>query len=401
MSKIKAFFEKAIAYILKYQKFSYPIIALVLAAVVVVVVLNLQKSFDNSGEQPPVTNIDPNGLGAVGDENVPLETSTDEMLNQFLNDYFECLSTGDGEKLASMCDMMDDSDILRYEEQSKYLNYTINEIYTQDGPVEGSFVAYVYNYVVFNEYPDLNFPAYKGFYIKTSEDGYLYIVNGEITDEENAYISDVVNQEDVIELNNKFTVENKEVVIENPFILDYLVQLDTIVSTAVGERLAELNASQGITDGDENGNGQGDIADIPLENQTLYATALTSVNVRKSASAESDRLGEVSQGQKLEVVEVLQNGWTKVIYEGEEAYIKSEYLSLIQSADSAPTIGMMKALDNVNVRSEANTESSVLGALVTGDSYEIAAVENGWVMIKFDGILAYVSAEYCDCTIFE
>jgi len=400
MKKIKEVLNKAVEFVLKYQKLVYPLAALVLAAVVVVVVLNLQMKYDNSSNGNPATVTPVDGAMLTDNLNVPLVMNSDEKLHLLLEEYYEALSVGDSEKLLTLCDTIDESELYRYEEQSKYLSYVINEVYTQEGPTEGTYVAYVYCYVEFVEYPGLNFPAYKGFYIRTNDEDNLYIVNGEISETENAYIATVQDQADVIELNNKVNVEYNEVVLENQYILDYLVQLDEKVSTAVGERLAELNAS--ILDGDgEDGNTGSDMEDIPLENQTLYATALTSVNVRKSDSAESERLGEVSQGQKLEVVEVQLNGWTKVIYEGQEAFIKSEYLSIIQSADGVATIGMMKALDNVNVRSEASTDATVLGALVSGDSYEIAAVENGWVTIKFDGILAYVSAEYCDCTIFE
>ena len=400
MNKLKELFNKVVEFIIKHQKVAYPVIAMVLAAVVVVVLLNLQMKYDNSASQPTTNVTVGDGVLTAPDMTVPLEMSSDELLNNLLNDYYEALSTGDGDKIVSLCDTIDESELFRYEEHAKYLNYTINEVYTQDGPLDGTYVAYVYYYVIFNEYPSVNFPGYKGYYVNTAEDGSMFIVNGEVTDAENDYIAQVQEQADVMELINKCNVESKEVVLENQYILEYLVQLDSIVSTAVGERIAELNASRPSDDTDNiDGDGTG-IDDIPLENQTLYATALTSVNVRKSDSAESERLGEVSQGQKLEVVEVLLNGWTKVIYEGQEAFIKSEYLSLIQSADGVSAIGMMKALDNVNVRSEASTDSNVLGALVKGDSYEIVAVEDGWVTIKFDGILAYVSADYCDCTIF-
>ena len=392
-------FKKIGDFILRNQKFFYPLLALVLAAVMVVVILNLNKKRDkdNQVSGPSVSVNDP--VVNVDDLSVPLETNSDELVRKLMDDYFGCLSDGDSDKLASLCDIVDESDLLRFEEQSKYLNYSINEVYTQDGPEAGTYVTYVYSYVVFDKYPELNFPAYKGFYIKKDEAGNMYIVNGELTEAENSYIEAVQNQADVIELINKVNVEYNEVVLENQYILDYLVELDSVVSTAVGERLAELNASA-PSDGENNVSDGTEVADVPLENVTIRAKATTSVNVRKSDSAESDRLGEVAGGTILEVVETQVNGWTKVIYEGQEAFIKSEFLMLIKSAEGVNTIGMMTALDNVNVRSEANTDSDILGALVKGAQYEIAAVENGWVTIKFDGILAHVSAEYCDCTLF-
>lgn len=397
---LKEILNKVGKFIIKYQKFVYPGIALVLAAVVVVIVLNVQNKMDKANNQPNtnVTVNDPT-IAAGPDSNVPLETNNDELVDELLNDYFKALTDGNGEKIKSLCDIVDETEIIRYEEQAKYLGYEINEIYKQNGPEEGNYVAYVYSYVVFDEYPDLRFPDFRGFYIKTAEDGSLYIVNGEVTYTENTFIENVKNQDDVVELNNKINVEYNDVVIANPYILDYLVSLDSTISVAVGERIAELNASQEPED-TEVADGGNDIGNIPLENTTIYATATTNVNVRKSDSAESERITEITAGTKLEVVEVQLNGWTKVIYEGQEAFIKSEYLSLAQSAEGISTIGMMTALDNVNVRSEANTDSEVLGALVTGDQYEIAAVVDGWVTIKFNGVLAYVKAEYCDCTIF-
>lgn len=402
MDKIKEFIRKVSYLALKYSKYVYPAIALVLAAVAVVVSLNLAKKSREKKALEEELLTQTEEIPVVSeDTEVPLEVSSDELLRDFITSYFQALSDGDEEVIISDNDIIEESEVLRLEEQSKYLNYIVNEVYTQEGMDEGTYIAYVYAYVILDEYPDVNMPYYKGFYVKTSDEGKLYIVNSSnITEEENEYISNVSSQDDVIEFNNKVNVEYNEVVSAHPDVLQYMIDLDTTVSTELGEKIAQLNASDTEQEETDTDAEQTEDENIPLENQTQYATATTAVNVRKSDSAGSDRLGEVSQGEKLEVVEVQENGWTKVIYNGSEAFIKSEYLSLIQSADGVPTIGMMTALEAVNVRSEADTNSERLGALVAGDQYEIAAVENGWVTIKFDGILAYVNAEYCDCTIF-
>lgn len=51
-----------------------------------------------------------------------------------------------------------------------------------------------------------------------------------------------------------------------------------------------------------------------------------SVKVRKSASTDSDALGTVYAGDELELIMKQADGWTKVKYNGQTAYVKSDYV---------------------------------------------------------------------------
>ena len=73
---------------------------------------------------------------------------------------------------------------------------------------------------------------------------------------------------------------------------------------------------------------------------------------------------------------------------------------MVQSADSMTTIGMATAKSEVNVRSLPDVNSEKVGALVEGDQLELCAVEDGWCTVKFEGTIAYVSADFIDYTIF-
>ena len=55
-------------------------------------------------------------------------------------------------------------------------------------------------------------------------------------------------------------------------------------------------------------------------------TAKTTVNIRKSASETAEKLGKVHQGEKLELIENQADGWSKVTYKGQTAYVKSEFV---------------------------------------------------------------------------
>lgn len=57
-----------------------------------------------------------------------------------------------------------------------------------------------------------------------------------------------------------------------------------------------------------------------------YVTAKTTVNIRKGASETSERLGTIYMGEKLELVMNQADGWCKVKYKGQTAYVKSEFV---------------------------------------------------------------------------
>ena len=403
LKNIREFFHNVFTFVLKYGKYFFPGFALILAAGVVIIALNVrQEMLRREAEAEEARKLaEAQAQQELFEQSgIPLEANVDERVMQFVEDYYSCLSNGDINTLRSMCSDISESELLRLEEQSKYLTHQVNEVYSQVGPEEGTFVVYTYCYVTFDEFPEAKLPAYNGYFIKSREDGSLYIVKGELSDEESEYISKVASQDDVVELNNRINVEYNDVIIENPEILDYFVQLDLTVSTEVGEKIAQLNA-QSI----EEDNPETEIVqvseDIPLENQTLYATATTNVNVRASDSTGAERLGEAKMGERYEVVEELVNGWTKIIYNDREAFIKSEFLSMIQSAEGQKTIGMLTAKDDVNVRSLPDQSSERLGALVKNDQLELVAVEDGWCTVKYDGFLAYVLSDYVEYTLFE
>ena len=60
-------------------------------------------------------------------------------------------------------------------------------------------------------------------------------------------------------------------------------------------------------------------------NETMYATG--NINVRKSYTADSDKIGSLGLGEKVTRTGVGDNGWSKVSYNGSVGYIKSSLLS--------------------------------------------------------------------------
>ena len=246
-------------------------------------------------------------------------------------------------------------------------------------------------------------PGYQALYICTNDQGEMYIKRGENSEEVNDYIKTVSTQDDVVEFNNKITVEYNELMVDHPEVLQYISELDSQVSIAVGEKLANQVAGDQNTDtsaegGDQAADGQDTSAEgteQPAEEQgPQYVTTTTTVNVRSSDSEQADKLGKVAGGTKLQVLEQRANGWTKVDYEGKEGYIKTEFLQLAESAAGAETIGTVTATTNINVRASASETADRLGVLSGGDSAELVGTEGDWSKIKYNGQVGYVKSEY-------
>lgn len=64
----------------------------------------------------------------------------------------------------------------------------------------------------------------------------------------------------------------------------------------------------------------------PEEGTNGYVTVKENVNIRSAESETSDRLGVAYQGEKLELIMKLADGWCKIKYNGQTAYVKSDYV---------------------------------------------------------------------------
>ncbi len=59
---------------------------------------------------------------------------------------------------------------------------------------------------------------------------------------------------------------------------------------------------------------------------TMQGKTSTRVNIRNAATEDAKVLETVDEGTTFDILEILDNGWTKILYEGSEAYISSSYV---------------------------------------------------------------------------
>ncbi|RAT04386.1 enterotoxin [Bacillus cereus] len=122
---------------------------------------------------------------------------------------------------------------------------------------------------------------------------------------------------------------------------------------------------------------------------TTTATAETIVtadvlNVREKPTTESKVVEKVKNGQELKVINT-EDGWSKIELNGKEVFVSSEFTKDIYHVTA----------DLLNVRSESNTESKILGRLKKDDVIESTnQVKDGWLQFEYKGKTAYVNVSF-------
>ena len=387
-------------FIVKNSRIVLPAAVVVVIAVTVAAALNLNRGRAAEGSSDPAESSAPGvseGDTAVA-EDIPLTLNEDSELSALVSTYQSAMTSGDLDTLTSLYDTLTEREKLKYAELSKYIDhYAETQIYTKPGPAENSYIVFLYEKYCFTGHEE-EIPGYEAIYVCRNDQGAFYIKNElNITPEEEEYFKAVMGQADVVDLDTRVTVEYNDLMLEHPELLAYLDELGRQVDMTVGMAVA------GVSDGDSQEGGEGEVsqgdqseepAAPPAEETPQFATATTTVNVRSSDSQQADKLGRVTTGTKLQVQEVRVNGWTKVVYEGKDGFIKSEYLQYSESASGQEVIGKVTATTNINVRASGSETAEKLGMLVGGESLDLLAVEGDWCKVVFEGQVAYVKAEY-------
>ncbi|QWU45630.1 cell wall-binding protein EntB [Bacillus sp. NP247] len=112
------------------------------------------------------------------------------------------------------------------------------------------------------------------------------------------------------------------------------------------------------------------------------------LNVREKPTTESKVVEKVKEGQKLKVIHT-EEGWSKIDLNGKELFVSSEYTKDIYHVTA----------NLLNVRTEANTESEILGRLKKDDVIESThQVKDGWLQFEYKGKTAYANVSFLSST---
>ena len=228
-------------WISEHAKIVMPVILLVCVAVTVFVAVGANRKAAEEVEAQmadiPGQKVEPIQEQAQEAEAVPqleLEENAYPEVNALISRYYEAVAQGDVDTVVSINEFMEEKEKLRIREMGKYIDsYPELTVYTKKGPVEDSYIAYVYSKMKFTEYERL-VPGMQAFYVCTDENGECYINEGVVNSIELQYITDVSLQDDVVDLNNRITVEYNDMLASDEELRAYLTDLSERVDVSVG-----------------------------------------------------------------------------------------------------------------------------------------------------------------------
>jgi len=355
----------------------------------------------------------------------PLQEDAFAEVNELIVKYYQAMADGDVATLTTIATGLDEKEQIKIVKKSEYVeNYPTVTCYTKQGPIADSYIVYAYYEVKLVDFETLT-PGMNALYVCKNEEGTYYINGDTQPDEIIEYCELVSAQDDVVDLINTVQVKYNEVKSTDEKLSEFLDNLPDILTAAVGEELAKLEAQaneaaaaeEAASEVAEAASEGAEVAEEAQEpvTETVVKTVRTTevVNVRSSDSVTADKVGKAQLGEEYKLLEEKVNGWSKIEFEGKEAYIKTEYLEPVdveetvvsqeeeedaqEAADNSPTEGTATVTDTVNVRKSASTSAEKLGVCYPGEKLDVIMKQaDGWTKVKYNGATGYIKSEFLE-----
>ena len=424
MHMLKEKFMIARDWVMDHSKIVMPLVlvACVLLTVVIAVNANHREALENEAKEAAMAvSAEESGSTVEGLEApvFELEENAHPEINNLIRTYYDAQASGDIETISSLNTYLNEIETIRVEELSKYIDsYPVLDVYTKPGMTENTYVAYVYSEVQFTDM-DQPLPGMQTYYIGMDEDGNYFINDGTYDDAIWNYIKEVTLQDDVVDLNNKVVVEYNELLAEDAELNEFIAYLKEKINEEVGEILAQAEVPEAGEIPEEIPESEEEEASQETPPVITMVRTTDVVNIRSSDSEEADRIDKAQIGQEFTLLEQRGNGWSKVAYNGGEAFIKSDYLEEVpeevsdtqvaqtqqpeEDAEAAVTssnetsMGTVTVIESVKVRKSASTSAESLGTAYTGEVLELLMKQaDGWSRVRYNGQTAYVKSEYVE-----
>ncbi|MBE5870567.1 MAG: hypothetical protein E7294_04820 [Lachnospiraceae bacterium] len=352
-----------------------------------------------------------------------LQEDAYEEVNSLVKEYFDAMASGDGDKIMQLKSDTSEEELLKLETKSAYIEgYENIKVYTKLGPVDSSYVAFVSYDINFKDVNTLA-PGLTTMYICQGDDGKLGIYDGALDENVAQCIKDAATDAEAVDLINRTQVAYNEAIEADADLKKFMDELPTRLGTEVA---AAMEAKEKDSNGDAESAGNTDAAPADTQEAAPADTAAAStqtvmaseaVNVRASDSENADKIGRLDAGAKVTRYEAKENGWSRIDYNGQEGYVKSEFLQVV-SGDSQPAAdntqpaqtdnaaasadngggqsqGTVTIKESVNVRASSGEGAEKLGNAFAGETYKLLMKqEDGWSKIQYGDKVGYVKSEY-------
>ncbi|MBD5536398.1 MAG: SH3 domain-containing protein [Lachnospiraceae bacterium] len=113
------------------------------------------------------------------------------------------------------------------------------------------------------------------------------------------------------------------------------------------------------------------VTGVPIDSTTLMY-AVEKVNVRRGPGTDAEILGELAQGEMVFAVELLEEGWYRIVFDGETGYVRQDFLAIYGTAGEWAAPEQPAEPDVVGQDSAATGKKTIKGDDATDDDTENA-----------------------------
>jgi len=127
---------------------------------------------------------------------------------------------------------------------------------------------------------------------------------------------------------------------------------------------------------------------ITKKNDKVYVAVVSTLYA--SYSTKSKKIGSLKKKTVIKRIGVTNSGWTRVVFNGKNAYVLSKYVKLITTTKKNDKVFVTSSL---NVYSSFTTSSKKLGSIKKSAVVQRSGVtNNGWTKIVYKNKTAYASS---------
>lgn len=229
--------------------------------------------------------------------------SSDSAVQTLITQYYTAVAARDYDTLSSIDETFDEDAKAAVEAESAIESYNNIVTYTKPGLTDGTYIAYIYFEAKITGI-DTPAPSLREMYLVTDADGNLKIGDKRSSQELINYLLDCQRDSDVQALVKDVNQKLADAKAQDSALASYVDSIDT--DTDTGDDTSASTA------------------------QTGTMKVSTVVNVRGEASPDATLYGTLSAGTEVEVLENLDNGWSKISYTYSgttiEGYVMTQYL---------------------------------------------------------------------------
>ena len=354
------------------------------------------------------------------------QVDANENINALITQYYTAYAAGDVTTLSSIATPISANEQSYIGLFSQYVDeYQNIKCYTKTGLDENSYLVSVSMEIKFTGV-DTTAPGLDFFYVRTNDDGSLYIDNlysqYNLANQENALDTSIQNligqfesESDVMALQSEVQTRYDEALAADENLTNMIqttipAAIKDWVSQMAAQAATEQTEAAEATEQPETEQPQETEQQEEIIQQTDTLATKDRVNVRAAADVESEKLGTLDQGTVVTRTAIA-GDWSVIDYNGTAGYVKNEFLTYDlpdttadsnsdSSADNSDSTnaasiaeGTVIMLQNTtNIRSGMSEDSSKVGTAYAGEKVTVVmSYAEGWTKVKWNGETGYIT----------